>query len=93
MLDTMSGRARVPVGASERLGIFGGHHHQTLGGAGGARNAKEGLPKKCSNRSSDARGDGGIPLATHPQHQQQSSMVAGDARATPYGALSPGRRR
>ncbi|CAM9173677.1 unnamed protein product [Ectocarpus sp. 12 AP-2014] len=81
----MSGRARVPLGASERAGIFGN--------PSSARTA----PSSESDFQSthrDARRDS-VPRAVsrQHQHQHQGEAVAGSASATPYGVLSPGRRR
>lgn len=77
----MSGRARVPIGASERTGLFG---------------AKESLPANHSDLSGGNEvegGNAGIPVAMHEQlPKSPTGIVPGSATATPYGVLSPGRR-
>lgn len=81
----MSGRARAPVGASERVGIFG-----TPTTSNAARSSEAGV----LSSTRDSRGGGNrrddIPVAMTASQQQQigSSVVA-----TPFGVLSPGRRR
>lgn len=70
----MSGRARVPLGATERAEIFG---NPTSG-----RTAPSSEADFLSNKD--------VPRAVSRQQQQAG---AGSASATPYGALSPGRRR
>ena len=78
----MSGRARVPIGASERAGLFG---------------AKESFPANHSDRSGGgnegAGGNAGIPAAMHEQlPKSPAGIVPGSATATPYGVPSPGRQ-
>ncbi|CAM9464894.1 unnamed protein product [Scytosiphon promiscuus] len=78
----MSGRARVPLGATERSGIFGNPTS--------ARTAPSSEADLRSQTEDSRRGD--VPRADSRQPQQQQAG-AGSAKATPYGALSPGRRR
>lgn len=80
----MSGRARVPVGASERVGIFGN--------PATARSVHSSEADFLSTKQGLGRKD--VPLAVLQQQQQhQHQHQPGSATATPYGALSPGRRR
>lgn len=77
----MSGRSRVPVGAMERGELFGN--------PSSTRTAPSSEADLRGNK--DTRGDD-VPRAVSRQQQPQQAG-AGSAMATPYGALSPGRRR
>ncbi|CAM9091506.1 unnamed protein product [Hapterophycus canaliculatus] len=82
----MSGRARVPLGAAERPGIFG---NPTSGRAAPSSEAD------FLSKTEDVRRDD-VPRAVSRQQQQQQQQQqgrAGSSSSTPYGALSPGRRR
>lgn len=76
----MSGRARVPVGAMERGELFGN-----------PPSARSAPSSEADFQNKDIRG-GDVPRAVSRQQQPQQPG-AGSASATPYGVLSPGRRR
>ncbi|CAM9789691.1 unnamed protein product [Pylaiella littoralis] len=74
----MSGRARVPLGASKRTEMFGPASGRTT----------------PSSEEDFLSANKDVPRAVSRQQQpQQQQTGAGGASATPYGALSPGRRR
>lgn len=82
----MSGRARVPIGASGRGGLFGNPTTSTT-----ACLSEAGF---LSSTQQDSHGVGNrrddVPFATSASQQQQ---IGGSVVATPYGVMSPGRRR